>query len=209
MGKLIYCCTLGGCMALALFIYWEELRPLFPSSKLKEYSKRFEKELNKWVIKNNNSLLDRELFSSSVILKNLSLVRRETPLSADYIFESLMNNSLLLKPFYGDMLTLYRSGRDEEAFKVFTLEIGTKAARNFAMILSKLDKVNPSELIEQMNVFQKMMTERNTTVAMKRVQRNSIITMVLATSAVFTLLINFTVVVVFMDTVNTINNMFL
>ena len=168
-----------------------------------------EKELNKWVMHKNNVLLDRELFSSNVILKNLSLVRRHTPLSADYIYENLMENSTLLRPFYGEMLTLYRSGRDEEAFKVFTVEIGTKAARNFAMILSKVDKVNPAELVDQMEIFQQMMMERNTTAAMKRAQRNSLIVTACAAGAVFALLINFAIVVVFMDTVNTLNNMFL
>lgn len=209
MGRIVYVMLLILYFAATCAVYREELKPKIPMDKLKGYGKNLEKELNKWVMTKNSVLLDRELFSSNVILKNLSLVRRETPLSADYIYENLMENSNLLKPFYGEMLALYRSGKDEEAFKVFTIEIGTKAARNFAMILSKVDKVNPAELVEQMEIFQQMMMENNTTVAMKRAQRNSMIIMSCAASAVFALLINFSVVVVFMDTINTLNNMFL
>jgi len=209
MGRIVYVILLLLCFAVTCIVYKEDLKTLIPMGNFRGYGKNLEKELNKWVMVKNNVLLDRELFSSNVILKNLSLVRRETPLSADYIYENLMENSYLLKPFYGEMLTLYRSGKDEDAFKVFTVEIGTKAARNFAMILSKLDKVNPAELVEQMEIFQQMMMENNTTAAMKRAQRNSLIIMGCAASAVFALLINFSVVVVFMDTINTLNNMFL
>lgn len=206
---MIYGMVLLMCMILILVVYREELKSIIPAHRIKVYGNNLEKELNKWVMNKNNVLLDRELFSSNVILKNLSLVRHQTPLSADYIYENLMNNSMLLKPFYGEMLTLYRSGKDEEAFRVFTVEIGTKAARNFAMILSKVDKVNPSELVEQMEIFQQMMMESNTTAAMKRAQRNSLIITAVAACTVLVLLINFAVVVVFMDTINTLNNMFL
>ena len=209
MSRIIYMVIIFVCSGVTVFIYKEDIKRLFPKEKIKKYRAMGEKSISQWVMKSNNLILDRELFSSSVILKNLSLVRKETPLSADYIYENLMNNSTHLKPLYSEMLTLYRSGRDEEAFKVFALAIGTKAAKNFALILSKLDKINPSELTEQMEIFQEMMTERNMTGAMKRAQRNSLVTTAFAVATVFALLINFAVVVVFMDTINLLNNMFI
>ncbi len=81
-------------------------------------------------------------------------------MSADYIYEKLAENSGYLKPMYSQMLALYRSGRDKEAFKLPAKIIGTKAAGNFALILSKLDKLNPAELVEQMNIFQSSMIEK-------------------------------------------------
>ena len=209
MARLIYVGILSMCVLVLWVMYREDIIELLPTSRIKEYRRRTEKKLNQWMVKGNNRVLDRELFSSSVILKNLALVRREAPLSADYIYENLMENSIFLKPFYGELLTLYRAGRDEEAFKVFTLEIGTKAAKNFALILSKIDKVNPAELAEQMEIFQQMMTESNMTAAMKKAQRNSLITTAFAVSAVFAQFINFTVVVVFMDTIAMLNNMYI
>lgn len=209
MSGIVYMGVIVICALVLTVMYRDEIIGLMPWELMKKCREKGAESLNRWIIKGNNILLDRELFAGSVILKNLSLVRKETPLSADYIYEKLMENSRRLKPVYGRMITLYRNGKDEEAFKVFALEIGTKTARNFALILSKLDKINPAELVEQMDVFQQMMTEKNVTAAMKKAQRNSLITTACAVSAVFALLINFAVVVVFMDTINLLNNLFI
>ena len=53
-------------------------------------------DLELWIMKNNKSELDKDLFKSSIILKNLALVRKDTPFSADYMYEKLVENSGLL-----------------------------------------------------------------------------------------------------------------
>ena len=53
-----------------------------------------------------------------------------------------------------------------------------------------------------------MMSEERMTEATKEVQRKSILTTTWATAAIFALLINFTVVVVFMDTLNMLQELF-
>ncbi len=141
-------------------------------------------------------------------MKNLALVSKERPLAADYIYELLMENSGKLKPIYQKMISIYRNGNVEEAFIYFGKKIGTRSGRNFAAILSKLDKINPAELTLQMKVFQEMMGEERMTSAMKKAQRDAIITTVIATTGVFALLINFTVVVVMMDTLNMLRQIF-
>lgn len=165
-------------------------------------------DLNLWIMKNNKDELDKDLFKSSIILKNLSLVRRETPFSADYMYEKLMENSTVLRPIYGQMMSLYRNKRDVEAFKIIPMIVGTKASKNFAIILSKLDALNPSEMESQMDLFQKSMMESRMTFAIKRVQRNSVILTTMATATIFALLLNFVVVVVFMSTLEMLNNVF-
>lgn len=192
-----------------ILAYGDEVKKYFPKERLREISDRGSEAINKWIVKNKKSFPDRELFKSSVILKNLSLVRRETPFSADYIYEKLMENSSYLRPMYSRMLSLYRSGRDTEAFKLPVQVIGTKAAGNFALILSKLDKLNPAELVEQMNIFQTAMIEKQMTYAVKRTQRNSVVITALSAMAIFALLINFTVVVVFMDSLNMLSSIFI
>ena len=166
-------------------------------------------DLSLWIMKNNKEELDKDLFKSSVILKNLSLVKRDTPFSADYMYEKLMENSTNLKPIYGQMMTLYRNKRDTEAFKILPTIVGTKASKNFAMILSKLETLNPAEMENQMELFQKSMMENRMTSAIKRVQRNSMILTVMATATIFALLLNFVVVVVFMSTLDVLNNVFM
>lgn len=207
-GKMLYVIIMTFWAAGGFMIYGDELNRFQYKEISANILKRAKERVSKFIIKKNSFYHDRELFSSSVILKNLSLVRRETPLSADYIYENLMKNSSLLKPMYSEILTLYRSGRDEEAFRVPVTFIGTKAARQFAMILSKLEKLNPAELTEQMEVFQKMMIESRMTFALKRTQRNSLIITAMSAASVFILLINFAVVVVFMDAINILNTIF-
>ena len=129
----------------AVLSYEDEIKEIFPQEKMREISEKGTEEIKKWVVKKKRTIPDRELFKSSVILKNLSLVRKEAPMSADYIYEKLAENSGYLKPMYSQMLALYRSGRDKVAFKLPAKVIGTKAAGNFALILSKLDKLNPAE----------------------------------------------------------------
>ena len=166
-------------------------------------------DLELWIMKNNKSELDKDLFKSSIILKNLALVRKDTPFSADYMYEKLVENSGLLKPIYSQMMTLYRNKRDVEAFKIIPLIVGTKASKSFAIILSKLEILNPAETESLMDLFQKSMMESRMTSAIKRVQRNSMILTIMATATIFALLLNFVVVVVFMSTLEMLNSVFL
>lgn len=129
-------------------------------------------------------------------------------MSADFIYQVLMENSSLLKPLYEEMITLYRSGRDEEAFKALNEKMGTRTGKNFAAILSKLDKINPAELVKQMEVFQNTLAEERMTASLRTAQRNSIIATMWATAAIFAMLINFAVVVVFLDALSLLENLF-
>ena len=92
--------------------------------------------------------------------------------------------------------------------EVAAKESPEKTSKNFAIILSKLEKLNPAELEKQMEVFQKSMMETRMTYAIRRVQRSSLILTALATITVFVLLLNFVVVVVFLNTIETLNQLF-
>lgn len=197
------------CIIGILLIYEDEFNERLPLDRAKTFAEKIRGDLNLWVIKKNKSGLDKELYNSSVIIKNLSLVRRDSPISADYIYEKLAENSTMLRPIYGQMLTLYRNKKDSEAFKVLPMIMGTKDSRNFAIILSKLDKLNPYELKEELELFQKSMRERRKTHAIKRVQRNSLILTVMSTITAFAVLLNFIVIVVFMSTLDLLNEVFI
>lgn len=119
-----------------------------------------------------------------------------------------MENSSVLRPVYEEMLVLYRGGKDKEAFQLFAERTGTRAGRNFSVILSKLDRINPSELVKQMEVFQNVMAEERMTSALKAAQRRSIVATVWATASIFALLVNFAVVVVFLDALTMLNHIF-
>ncbi len=208
MGKEIYLLILLLLMALNIRLYKNQLGEVLPFEVLKNKRKQVAEGIMMMRAKRKNISLERELFSSSVTLKNLSIVKRDAPISADYIYERLVENSGYLKPVYSRMLTLYRMGNDTEAFEIVAKTVGTKSGKNFANILSKLDKLNPAQLVEQMEMFQESLTESAMTAAMKRAQRNSLIITSCAAASVFALLVNFTVVVVFMKTVNILNQIF-
>lgn len=203
-----YAVLLAALAAANVYIYREELSLVIPGEMIRKKKKELRQGLMMMVVRRKRSSLERELFSSSVTLKNLSIVRREAPISADYMYEKIAENGGRLKPVFSRMLTLYRTGHDEEAFGIVASEIGTKAAKNFAHILSKMDKMNPAQLAGQMEIFQENMTETAMTAAMKKAQRNSVIITACAAVSIFALLINFTVVVVFMDTIEVLNSIF-
>lgn len=153
-------------------------------------------------------ILELELYDSCITLKNLAIVNGAKPFSGEFLYTMLMENAVKLKPVYREMLLLYRQGRDKEAFDYFADTVGTKAGKTFGAILAKIERINPAELIEQMEVFQNMMAEKRMTQAIRTAQKNSIITTIWSSATVFALLINFAVVAVFMDTLNLLKNIF-
>ena len=151
---------------------------------------------------------DLEIYDSMLLLKNLALAEKEQAFSADYIYEALMQHAKRLKPIYAQMLTLYRSGKDKDAFRYLADQCGSRAGKNFSMVLSKVDQIHPDALAEQMDVFIEIMSQQRMTSEMKKVQRNSLFTTVAATAAVFISMIDFAVVVVFMHTMTLMEQAF-
>lgn len=149
-----------------------------------------------------------ELYDSSLLLKNLALADRGHSFSADYIYERLMEHAAKLKPVYSRMLNLYRAGKDQEAFQYFSEQCGSRTGRNFSMVLSKIDRISPDELVEQMELFLEIMGQQRVTAEMKRVQRNSLITTMLAAVSVFVMVLDFAAVIVFMHTLTLMENIF-
>lgn len=189
--------------------YEEFIRNLLNNKWLNTAIDNRKRELELFIVKNNKNRIDKELFNSSIILKNLSLITQQSPFSADYMYEKLMENSTFLKPVYRQMLTVYRSRESQNAFKVLPLTLNTKTSKNFAIILSKLERMSPVELTKQMDVFQKNMMDQRMTYAIKRVQKSSMVLTVLSTITVFAILLNFVVVVVFLDTIQALNQLFI
>ena len=204
----MYVLFLAVCAA-GLWLYGgEELRSSKASATVKIKLKEAGDRLEMTAAARRSRAAEEELYKSCVLLKNVVIATQQTRLSADSIYERLMDGSRGLKSMYGRMLSLYRSGRDEEAFRVPAEVIGTREARNFGLILSKLGKIDPVELREQMDIFMKGLTDRRVTSAMKQAQRNSVIITALASVSVFALLVNFTVVVVFMSSVELMSSVF-
>ena len=142
---------------------------------------------------------EQEIFTSCMILKNLAIVQKDFPMSTDYYLEQLMANSRLLRGIYGEVLLRWRSGMGESSFAVIGERVGTKTAVNFSLILSKLDAINPSELVSSMWSFAESFAEERVTRAMKRTYLRSVVTTAASATSVFLILMNFVIVVIFLD----------
>lgn len=156
----------------------------------------------------NSDKMEREIFNSCIVLKNLAIVHRDLPMSADFILEQLMESSYSLRNIYADILSAYRNGKGEEAFDVFCERIPIRMAKNFSYVLSKIDRINPAELISHMNAFEEAFSADRMTRGMRRAEMKSIITTMTATAAVFAILLNFVIVVVFMDAMRMLEQVF-
>ena len=142
---------------------------------------------------------EKDLYHSAILLKNMAVVRKEYPVSLDYMIEELSKGSGKLRPVFQDTLTIYRSGRYDEAFSYFSETVSSDYAEGFASILSKMDKINPFELVSQLDVFISVIKEARITAAMKQAERRSLIVTGFATASELTCMVNFCVVVVFLD----------
>lgn len=153
----------------------------------------------------NDKKLNRDMIGSSICLKNLALIKSSEAMSSDYIIEQLMENSKELKPYYMKSLSYYRSGNHEVAFKYMTDALDNKNMKNFVSILKKLDIMNAGEMIEQIDTFNSSLISERETFNKKLADRNSLIFTVIVTINIFALLLNFAVVIVFMDAINMLN----
>lgn len=148
----------------------------------------------------NRRKMDRGLYSSCVVLKNLAIVWERAPLSADKMLEKLAECAVpALKPVYHTLLAMYRTGKQQEAFSVFAQTIGTPTGRVFAGLLSKLDKINPAELREQAQALIDAISEKRITEGYIQAQNSGAVTMTLAAVSITIAMLDFLVVVVYMD----------
>ncbi|MFR1724355.1 hypothetical protein [Emergencia timonensis] len=161
----------------------------------------------KWKLLHSDKA-EKEVLNCCIVLKNLAIVHREMPMASDFILEQLMESSKALRNTFADMLSAYRNGKGEEAFSILYARVPIKEAQIFANILNKLDQINPVELVTHMTAFEETFASQRMTKGMKRAERKSLLTTLLATASVFTILLNFTIVVVFMDALTLLGQAF-
>lgn len=164
--------------------------------------------ITKKIRENRGKNLEDEIFNGCITLKNLAIVKEESPMSADVMFEHLMENSIKLKPIYAEMLSIYRSGDSEKAFRQFGDSIGTKYGKSYAALLSRVDLINPYELKDQVTVLQEAMGEKRLTRRIKKAEQNGVTTISLATATFFCLVLDFAFVVVMMPALSSISGIF-
>ena len=142
---------------------------------------------------------EKDLYHSAILLKNMAIVRKEYPVSLDFMIEELTKGSVKLRPAFQEMLTIYRSGRYEEAFRYFSDSVKSEYSEAFVSILSKMDRINPFELVSQLDILISVIKEERITRSMKQAERRSVIVTAFAAASELICLVNFCVVAVFLD----------
>ena len=187
------------------YVYWM-LRPVETVFKdVKSPFARFADIL----AKDRKRRIDRGIYEVSINLKNLAIVQESSPLSADMMLEKLAVNAPKdLQPIFMTTLQEYRTGKSSDAFSYFARATGTPTGRSMASILSKLDRINPKELKEQIIALIDMLSDQRVTEGYKLAQRSGVITMLLATMTVMIGMMDFLVIVVFLDMLKMLASVF-
>lgn len=147
---------------------------------------------------------ESDLYHAAILLKDLCIVRKHHPVSLDYMLEELSMDSGSLRPVFQKTLSLYRAQDSSKAFRYFAERMDSKYGRNFALLLSKMDKIDPAELVTQIDIFIGVIREVRVTASMRAAERRAALCTFLAASACFAVLIDFLVVVVLTDTLESL-----
>lgn len=152
------------------------------------------------LFKNNyRKKIDLELYNSISQLKNLVIVQKDHPMSADFLIEQLVRFTNKTKIIYLHTLSIMREGKDKDAIAYFKQSIQSKLGTDFANILAKLDYINPAELKQQLVLTQS--SYRNEKVTMKLAQEEMLshIIFLPIIAVAIVILLNFVIITVWLD----------
>jgi hypothetical protein len=134
---------------------------------------------------------DDELIAVITQLKNLATLKSGQDYSADYIIQNLMRFTVIIKPILARTLSLMRLERKKEACSYFKNEIGTKLGDDFSIVLLKLDDLETSDFLNQLELFLETVKEKRATRQANKQQNLSYLVFLLASISVFCVFANF------------------
>lgn len=134
---------------------------------------------------------DDELIAVITQLKNLATLKSEQDYSADYIIQNLMRFTVIIKPILARTLSLMRLERKKEACDYFKNELGTKLGDDFSIVLLKLDDLDTSDFLNQLELFLETVKEKRATRQSNKQQNLSYLVFLLASISVFCVFANF------------------
>jgi hypothetical protein len=140
-----------------------------------------------------------EIYRAVSQLKNLSIIRKNDPISSSSILDQLRKFTKTTRPIFNRMISKWDLGKQDEACQYFEEVIGTREAEELSSILSKLDQLNPVELQQRLTLFQKFVrSERETKKKKQNENKGNVIYLIVVLSAIL-VLVNFAVVAFFIE----------
>lgn len=150
----------------------------------------------KIIKKIHNQKKDIEIYRLLIQLKNIAITQQEQPYSADYTINQLIKFSRLTKNSLINFLMFYNLGKEDEAYEKFTKEINTRMGNEIGIILLKLDKLKPFELVQQINIVKDRNRERHITRKHRRQNKISDLIYLPIIIPVFVLFLNFIMITI-------------
>ncbi len=135
-----------------------------------------------------NASKEAEIYQGLGQIRNLAIVYKGKPMTADYILEQLINHSVSMRGYYIKFLSLLRLNRKEEAVETFVHQIDMPAAANMARLLVRLDEIDPARLEETIAMYQRSIREERVT---KHKERDEIISELLYFPVIMNVLLIF------------------
>ena len=166
-------------------------------SKAVRYSKKL--RLREWLKKQREEKIDKELYESISLLRNIITLGNGRAAGSDYIVELLSHREGILQPVYVRMLRFLRIGKLEDAVKAFSDEAVTPVGGEFGNLLLKWDSLDPIELTEILISYQKSIKEAKRTSQRKQDEIVSEVIYLPVVLNILIIFINFIVVGYFME----------
>lgn len=151
---------------------------------------------------------NKEIYRAIMQLKNISIIKASANIGADFIINELNKFTNVTKPIFDKMLSFWYLNERKKAIEYFSNAIDTKQGKELALLFDKLDYLDTSELITQIELYQNnVRTERQTQYEKKNEVRSNIAYGVVMISAII-VLINFIIVTIYIDAINLYRTVF-
>lgn len=161
--------------------------------------------LNFMQLKNRREY-NNEIYRTISHMINLFNMKGDTILGSNYIFDQIIRFTDKTKPIYLRMLSFWNMNRQEEAVEYFAKAIGTTDAKNLTTVFLKLDHLKTRELIDQLIHYRNNMRMEKVYLRERINERNGNIMYGFTILSAVIVLINFLVIVLVVEFLQTFSS---
>lgn len=147
---------------------------------------------------------DLELSSIIIQLQNIAISQKDEPTTLSYMLSRVVRFAKYTKIAFIKMISNLDQGREEEARNTFIREVDTSLGKDLAYILIELDRIEPSEVINQLKLLEDRVRKENLTHKNNKEEFYSNLMYIVPTALCFIILINFLMIVLNLVTSSTI-----
>ena len=147
---------------------------------------------------------DVELSSIIIQLQNIAISQKDEATTLSYMLSRVVRFAKYTKVAFIKMISYLDQGREEQARNSFISEIDTSLGKDLAYILIELDRIEPSEVINQLKLLEDRVRKENLAHKNNTEELYSNLMYIVPTALCFIILLNFLMIVLNIVTSNTI-----